>query len=70
MLKLMVKYFLIFFFIFFKITFVNAEIVKSISVTGNERITDNTIIIFSKINIALSKISLNKVINNFMILIF
>lgn len=51
MLKLMIKYFLIFFFIFFKISFVNAEIVKSIVVTGNERITDNTIIIFSKINI-------------------
>ena len=66
MLKLMVKYFLIFFFIFFKITFVNAEIVKSISVTGNERITDNTIIIFSKINIGddLKINDLNKVINN------
>ena len=62
----MVKYFLIFFFIFFKITFVNAEIVKSISVTGNERITDNTIIIFSKINIGddLKINDLNKVINN------
>ena len=66
MLKLMVKYFLIFFFIFFNITFVNAEIVKSISVTGNERITDNTIIIFSKINIGddLKINDLNKVINN------
>ncbi len=66
MLKLMIKYFLIFFFIFFKITFVNAEIVKSISVTGNERIADNTIIIFSKINIGddLKINDLNKVINN------
>ncbi len=66
MLKLMIKYFLIFFFIFFKITFANAEIVKSISVTGNERIADNTIIIFSKINIGddLNINDLNKIINN------
>ena len=66
MLKLMIKYFSIFLFIFFKITFVNAEIVKSISVTGNERITDNTIIIFSKINIGddLKINDLNDVINN------
>ena len=66
MLKLMIKYFSIFLFIFFKITFVNAEIVKSISVTGNERITDNTIIIFSKVNIGddLKINDLNDVINN------
>ncbi|MDC0249767.1 outer membrane protein assembly factor BamA [Candidatus Pelagibacter sp.] len=51
MLKLMMKYFLFFFVFFFKITFINAETVKSISITGNERITDNTIVVFSKINI-------------------
>ena len=66
MLKLMIKYFLFFFVLFFKITFANAEIVKSISITGNERITDNTIVIFSKISIGddLKINDLNKVINN------
>jgi outer membrane protein insertion porin family len=66
MLKLMIKYFLFFFVLFFKITFTNAEIVKSISVTGNERITNNTIVIFSKINIGDDLVinDLNKVINN------
>jgi len=66
MLKFMIKFILIFFFIFFKITFANAEIIKSISVTGNERITDNTIVIFSKINIGDDLVinDLNKVINN------
>jgi outer membrane protein insertion porin family len=66
MLKLMIKYFLIFFLIFFRINFVNAENVKSISITGNERIADNTIIIFSKINIGdhLKINDLNKVIKN------
>ena len=51
MFKLMIKFFLLIFIFFIKITFVNAEIVKSISVKGNERITDNTIIVFSKISI-------------------
>ena len=62
----MIKYFLFFFVLFFKITFTNAEIVKSISVTGNERITNNTIVIFSKINIGDDLVinDLNKVINN------
>ena len=47
----MIKY-LIFLFIFFiKFTFVNAEVIKSISVNGNDRITDETVIIFSKVNI-------------------
>ena len=66
MLKLMIKFIFIFFFIFFKITFANAEIIKSISVTGNKRITDNTIVIFSKINIGDDLVinDLNKVINN------
>ena len=51
MFKLMIKFFLLIFIFFIKITFVNAEIVKSISIKGNERITDNTIIVFSKISI-------------------
>ena len=51
MFNLMIKY-LIFLFIFFiKFTFVNAEVIKSISVNGNDRITDETVIIFSKVNI-------------------
>ena len=66
MLKLMNKY-LIFICIFFiKITFVNAEIIKLISVSGNERITDETVIIFSKFNIGddLTINDLNKIIKN------
>ena len=51
MLKLMSKYLLFFFICLLKITFVNAEIIKSITIEGNERITDETIIVFSKINI-------------------
>ncbi len=66
MLKLMTKYFLFFFIFFFKIALTNAEIVKSISVNGNERITDNTVIIFSKINIGddLTINDLNNIIKN------
>ena len=45
MLKLMIKYFL-FFLIFVKISFASAEIVKTINVSGNDRITNETIIIF------------------------
>ncbi len=66
MLNLMSK-FLIFLLIFFiKITFVNAEVIKSISVSGNDRITDETIIIFSKVNIGEDLIinDLNDVIKN------
>ena len=66
MLKLMIK--LILFLIFFvtKITFVNAEILKSISISGNERISDETVIIFSKINIGDDLIinDLNNIIKN------
>ena len=51
MLNFMSKIFLLFFIFFIKITFVNAEIIKSISVNGNERIADETVIIFSKVNI-------------------
>ena len=66
MLNLMSKYFLILFIFFIKITFVNAEIVKSISVNGNERITDRTVIVFSKINIGDDLIinDLNDIIKN------
>mgnify|MGYP002032030976 CR=1 FL=1 len=66
MFNLMIKY-LIFLLIFFmKITFVKAEVVKSINVSGNERITDETIIIFSKINIGDDLIinDLNDIIEN------
>ena len=66
MLKLMSKYFLFFFIFFVKINFVNAETIKSISVNGNERITDETVIIFSKINIGDDLIinDLNDIIKN------
>jgi outer membrane protein insertion porin family len=49
-----------------KITFVKAEVIKSINVSGNERITDETIIIFSKINIGDDLIinDLNDIIKN------
>ena len=62
----MSKYFLIFFIFFIKISFVNAEIVKSISVNGNDRISDKTVIIFSKINIGDDLIinDLNEIVKN------
>ena len=66
MFNLMIKY-LIFLFIFFiKFTFVNAEVIKSISVNGNDRITDETVIIFSKVNIGDDLIfdDLNNIIKN------
>ncbi len=66
MLKLMNKYLFFLCIFFIKITFVNAEVIKSISVSGNERITDETIIIFSKFNIGddLSINDLNVIIKN------
>ena len=66
MIILMCKYFLFLLFFFVKITFVNAEIIKSISVTGNDRVTDETIIIFSDVNIGddLSINDLNQIIKN------
>ena len=66
MLKLMIKFFLFFIIFIFKVTFTNAEIVKSILVEGNERITDQTIIIFSKVNIGEDLIinDLNDIIEN------
>ena len=62
----MSKFFLFFFIFLIKISFVNAEIIKSISVNGNQRIADETIIIFSKINIGDNLIidDLNKIIKN------
>ena len=51
MLKIMIKYFIFFCFFLTKFTLVNAEIVKSISINGNDRITDETVIIFSNTNI-------------------
>ena len=49
-----------------KITFVNSEIIKSISVNGNDRIADETVIIFSKVNIGDELIinDLNEIIIN------
>ena len=66
MIILKCKYFLFLLFFFVKITFVNAEIIKSISVTGNDRVTDETIIIFSDVNIGddLSINDLNQIIKN------
>jgi outer membrane protein insertion porin family len=66
MLKNMGKYFLFFIIFLIKITFVNAEIVKSISVNGNDRISDKTVIIFSKVNIGDELIinDLNEIIVN------
>jgi outer membrane protein insertion porin family len=62
----MIKYFLFIFIFCLKLTFTNAEIVKSISVIGNDRITNETVIIFAKINIGDDLIvnDLNKIIEN------
>ncbi len=51
MLNLMSKYFLFLLIFFIKISFANAEIIKSINVSGNDRITNETVIIFSKVNV-------------------
>tara|TARA_Y100000591_G_scaffold332993_1_gene372949 strand:- start:1979 stop:4213 length:2235 start_codon:yes stop_codon:yes gene_type:complete len=62
----MYKFFILLFIFLLKITFSNAEIVKSIDVSGNDRITNETIIIFSKINIGDDLIinDLNEIIKN------
>jgi len=62
----MFRFFLFLIVLIVKINLANAEIVKSISVNGNERISDETIIIFSKINIDddLTINDLNNIINN------
>jgi len=62
----MSKFFFIFFIFFFKLTLANAELVKKILIDGNERITNETIIIFSKTNIGddLTINNLNDIIKN------
>ena len=66
MLDLIMKYILFLFLFLAKFSSVNAEIIKTISVNGNERITDETIIVFSNVKIGddLIKNDLNKIINN------
>jgi len=66
MILLMTKYILFLSFFLVKITFVNAEIIKSISVTGNDRITDKTVIIFSNVNVGddLTNNDLNQIIQS------
>ena len=51
MLIQMIKTFILIFIFLFKFSNLSAEIVKSIKVNGNERISSETIIIFSKVNI-------------------
>ena len=60
------KYILFLFLFLVKFSSVSAEIIKSISVNGNERITDETIIVFSNVEIGddLIKNDLNKIISN------
>ena len=62
----MIKYLILLLIFFMKIAFVKAEVVQSISVNGNDRITDETIIIFSKVNIGDDLImnDLNNIIEN------
>jgi outer membrane protein insertion porin family len=66
MLNLMMKYILFLFLFLAKFSSVSAEMIKSISVNGNVRITDETIIVFSSVEIGddLIKNDLNKIINN------
>jgi len=66
MLNLMIKFFLFLFIFFIKINFTNAEIVKLISINGNDRITDKTLIVFSKVAVGddLSIDDLNNIIKN------
>ena len=48
---IMIQYLFLFCVFFIKFSFVNAEVVKSISVNGNERISDETVIVFSNVEI-------------------
>jgi len=66
MLNLMSKYFLFFLIFFSKIIFANAEIIKSITVNGNDRIADQTVIIFANVDIGddLIENDLNDIIKN------
>ncbi|MDA8567274.1 hypothetical protein N9K63_00410 [Candidatus Pelagibacter bacterium] len=62
----MLKFFLFLIIFFTKFTYVNAEIIKSILVNGNERVSDETVIIFSNVNVGDDLIinDLNNIINN------
>ena len=62
----MIKYLFLFFVFFTKFSFVNAEVVKSISVNGNERISDETVIVFSNVEIGDNLLinNLNDIIEN------
>ena len=62
----MAKFFLFLCIFVIKTIFANAEIIKSISVNGNERITDETVVIFSKVNTGDDLIfdDLNNIIKN------
>jgi outer membrane protein insertion porin family len=62
----MIKYLTFLLIFFMEITFAKAEVIKSINVSGNERISDETIIIFSRINIGDDLIinDLNDIVKN------
>ena len=64
--KLILKICLIFFVIIFKISNLYAEIIKDIQVNGNQRITDESIILFSKakINSSISEEKINFYLKN------
>ena len=61
MIKILIKFFIIFYFLF---STTYAEIVKKFEISGNQRISDETIIIFSeiKINEEIDKSKLNNII--------
>ncbi len=63
MIKILIKFFIIFYFLF---SSTYAEIVKKFEISGNQRISDETIIIFSeiKINEEIDKSKLNNIIKN------
>ena len=56
-----IKYYLILFFVFLKVSNLNAEIYDEIKVTGNDRLSIETIVMFSglKTDIELNKDDLN-----------
>ena len=66
MLKIIIKVTFIFFIIFFKINNLYAEIIEEIQINGNQRISDKTIILFSKakINTKASEENLNFYLKN------
>ena len=63
MIKILIKFLIIFYFLF---STSYAEIVKKFEISGNQRISDETIIIFSeiKINEEIDKSKLNNIIKN------